>query len=248
MRIAAWEIAFSPVPAAATVVAMIVFSALGGWQFDRAAQKRALEATYRERLAAAPLDLNIAHAPCASGSGDWRRAVATGHWEPAPQILLDNAVVHGRVGYQVFTLLRLIGHRQGVLVDRGWVPAPMYREVAPVVDIGDAEAVVHGTLAPVPFSGLGAQGEIDASLGKALFRVERLDMPLLSSALGIDLLSCTLRLDPEAPQGYVRDWALPGLGAARHVAYALQWYAFGIIAFGIYLLLHVKRVPPDEVR
>ena len=241
VRLGKWHLRFAPVPLAATLGAALVFAALGYWQLDRAAQKRALEAVYRERAAAAPLDLNAALAPCADGRADWRRVVAEGRWAPARQVILDNSVMHGRVGYEVFTLLALAGSKRGVLVDRGWVPAPAYRSVAPVVTLEASVAIVHGIAAPVPFSGLGAQADPDTSLGPQLLRVERVDLGVLGAALGTPLLDCTIRLDAAAPAGYAREWRAPGLDPARHVAYALQWFAFAAIAVGIYLLLHVER-------
>ncbi|MBI4692562.1 MAG: SURF1 family protein [Gammaproteobacteria bacterium] len=238
-----WTIRFALVPAAATLGAAVVFSALGYWQLDRAAQKRSLEAVYRERAVAAPLDLNAALAPCADGKADWRRVIAEGRWARGPQVLLDNAVLRGRVGYEVFTLLELAGAKRGVLVDRGWVPAPAYRSEAPDVALEAGETIVHGIAAPVPFSGLGAVPDPDASLGPRLLRVERIDLGVLGAALRTALLDCTIRLDPAAPAGYVREWRAPGLDPARHVAYAAQWFAFAAIAVGIYLLLHVERGP-----
>ena len=244
MKLGSWELSFALVPAAATVVAVLVCGALGYWQLDRAAQKRSLAASYRERAAAPPLDLNAALSPCASVDANWRRVVVEGRWAPEHQVLLDNSVVRGQVGYQVYSLLLLTGSSYGVLVDRGWVPAPAYRETAPNVDLAAAPAVVHGIAAPVPFSGLGLAGDVDASLGKGLLRVERVDLGVIAGTLGVNLLQCTIRLDPAAPAGYLRVWpAANALNPARHTAYAWQWFAFAAIAVALYLLLHVKRRP-----
>jgi surfeit locus 1 family protein len=65
----------------------------------------------------------------------------------------------------------------------------------------------------------------------------------LSAALGVALQSRQLLLDPAAPLGYVRDWHVGGMAPTRHLAYALQWWAFGGLALGLYLYMNVRRGP-----
>ena len=50
------------------------------------------------------------------------RVVAHGTYQPQYQLLIDNRVQDGRVGYYVITPLRIGGSNTLVLVNRGWVP------------------------------------------------------------------------------------------------------------------------------
>jgi surfeit locus 1 family protein len=94
----AWAIALAVAGCAAGI-------ALGNWQSERAAQKRAAAA------AVTPASLQ-------------------GELLPKFTILLDNKLHHGRPGYQVVQPLRLAGGKH-VLVNRGWMPAGATRAQLP---------------------------------------------------------------------------------------------------------------------
>jgi cytochrome oxidase assembly protein ShyY1 len=63
----------------------------------------------------------------------------------------------------------------------------------------------------------------------------------LSAALGQPLQSRQLLLEPGQPAGFVRDWHPPGLVAARHLSYAIQWWAFGALALVLYGYMNWRR-------
>jgi cytochrome oxidase assembly protein ShyY1 len=63
----------------------------------------------------------------------------------------------------------------------------------------------------------------------------------LSAALGQPLQSRQLLLNPDQPLGYLRDWHPSGLTAARHLSYAIQWWAFGALALGLYGYMNWRR-------
>src|SRR5512146_2723405 len=107
-------------PALATAVAVVAFVAAGYWQQTRMHEKEALRAQLEAMSRLPPLPL--AALPTAS---DWpslryRPIVAQGRFDAARQILIDNRVRDGRVGYDVVTPLALADGR-AVLVDRGWI-------------------------------------------------------------------------------------------------------------------------------
>jgi len=63
----------------------------------------------------------------------FRQVIAQGVYEARKSIYIDNQVVNGQVGYQVFTPLRLASG-QIVLVGRGWLPVGDSRDVLPSFD------------------------------------------------------------------------------------------------------------------
>ena len=65
----------------------------------------------------------------------------------------------------------------------------------------------------------------------------------LSAALRRPLQSRQLLLNPGQPAGFVRDWHPGGLGAARHLSYAIQWWAFGVLALVLYGYMNWRRSP-----
>ena len=56
-------------------------------------------------------------------------------------------------------------------------------------------------------------------------------------------------LDPGAPDGFERDWrpAL-GFGPERHLGYAVQWFAFALVAVVMLIALNLRPAPPEEER
>jgi len=58
--------------------------------------------------------------------------------------------------------------------------------------------------------------------------------------VGIGVTIC----DPAAPNGYERVWR-PAMqfGPERHLAYAIQWFAFAIVALIIFIALSLRRLP-----
>ena len=53
-------------------------------------------------------------------------------------------------------------------------------------------------------------------------------------------------LDPEADDGYVRQWKPAVMGPNRHLGYAIQWFAFAATAFLIYLVLTLRKPNPND--
>jgi cytochrome oxidase assembly protein ShyY1 len=63
----------------------------------------------------------------------------------------------------------------------------------------------------------------------------------LSALLGRDLRARIILLDPAEPDGYVREWVVPGTTADRHLGYAVQWFAFAALAIAIWGVLGFRR-------
>ena len=216
------------------------FVQLGRWQWHRAAEKQALDARFRagsEQL----IDLGTSSTLALPR---YQRVRARGRFDGAHQFLLDNQSHNGHAGIEALTPLRLEDGRT-LLVNRGWVPWQTMRSQLPQVALQASEPVViTGRLDELPVVGLAlghAAPPEDASWPK-LTSFPR--MPELAEALGKPLESRQLLLDAGEPDGYVRDWQVSGLGATRHMAYALQWWAFAALAVVLYLVLNLRRSPP----
>lgn len=234
-----WSFRPSLATTLATALLLPLLVALGQWQLQRGAQKAGLQAQWTVQAALPPLLIGPGDLPDLRATPG-RRLLVRGDWDTGRQILLDNQVVGGQAGYQVYTPLRLAdGH--AVLVNRGWLPGGARRDVAPDVHLVSRTTLVAGSAAPPPSSGPLARQAMDATLGDGLLRVQQLDIDALSQRLGLTLAPWTLRLDPTAPDGYLRHWQTPGLGAERHRAYALQWFLFAVLLVGLYVGLNLRR-------
>jgi surfeit locus 1 family protein len=52
-------------------------------------------------------------------------------------------------------------------------------------------------------------------------------------------------LDPDQPDGYVRNWAPPGFPPMRHIGYAVQWFGLALALAVIYVVTNFKRAPKE---
>lgn len=248
MRIGRYQFSPGRIPTLATVVLLPVLIGLGFWQLDRAEQRRALEQAYESREERPTVDLNRERAPSADGPP--YNAVAQGRYDADRQLLLDNQTYRGETGYHVLTPVRLRGRDAAVLVDRGWVPAGDSRAELPEVSVPEHPVEVTGYLDDGPPTGIRLGGMAEGETGWPL-RIQYLDFDALEERLGYPLVPSVLRLDPEAPHGYTRDWGpafREGYGPERNQGYALQWFALALALAVIYVTVNTRRMSPDDAQ
>jgi len=227
------------------VVALLALGAvlarLGVWQWQRAAEARAIGERFAAALADAPLTAPPADAD--RESLRFREAELRGEYVPDRQFLLDNMVHDGVAGYHVLTPWRADGGGW-VLVNRGWVPANPDRSVLPSVVLDAAPASVRGRIERLPRPGLDLGG--GAADGRRTAPVEVVEFPTaaeLGRSLRHGVHDYQLLLDAEESAGYVRDWVAPGLSPERHLVYAGQWLllAGGAIAASVVIAIRGRR-------
>jgi surfeit locus 1 family protein len=226
-------------PTLAAVALIGLFIALGIWQLNRAQEKRAMLLQYESLIHQPAIRLRLPVAVPASWR--YRHVKLTGHFTGDRQFLLDNQISRGQVGYHVLTPFRLPDHEGRVLVDRGWVPLGASREILPTVSVTARKVAVRGTVY-VPYGqGYNLGGMATEETGWPL-RVQFVNFKQMSARLGAPLADMIIRLDPKAPYGYRRAWQVVPFGPARHLGYAVQWFAFACALLSIYIVVNVKRV------
>lgn len=201
-----WAVALAAAGCAAGI-------ALGNWQSDRAAQKRAAGA------AVAQVSLR-------------------GVFEPKYTVLLDNKLHRGTPGYEVVQPLRLDGVRY-VVVNRGWIAAGPSRDRLPDVRTPAGEVALTGVrqkrfaqaYAP-PLAPEAAQRE-----GRVW---QNVTLERFAAWSGLVLEPYVVVQHSEAGDGLVRDWPRAGAGVEVHESYALQWYSLAVLSLILFLALNIK--------
>ena len=222
------------VPTLAAIVAIAVFVAAGNWQRGRMNQKLALRAQVEAAEALPP-----AAFPRTDDWAAWRyRAiVATGTFDAARQILLDNKVHGGRAGYEVVTPLALSDGRF-VLVNRGWVAGGATRAELPSVPPPAGTVAVRARVNVPP------AGYLELAHDPVAGPVwQNLDLARYARATGIAVAPVILE-QTAAVAGddtLARDWPAPDLGVDKHRVYMMQWYAFAATAAGLWLYYTLRR-------
>lgn len=220
-------------------MAVSALASLGAWQLRRGHEKQALLDDYAHALAAEPQALTQAPPPRA-GALMWPVAVQ-GRYVAGHDLLLDNQVQDGRVGYDVWTPLQLDDGRFA-LIDRGWIARGTMPDAPP-----EGVQTFKGLLRALPEPGLRLAA--DNCAGSDWPRVveypraadiECLYRPLSPQAIlpGLVLLS------PEAPGGFVRRWQpAQDFPPQRHYGYAVQWFALALTlaVLSLYVLFKSKK-------
>ena len=172
----------------------------------------------------------------------FQRVSVVGQFDAEHQFLLDNRSYEGRPGYEVLTPLHRPNGRV-LLIDRGWVPFTGSRQQLPNIVLEPRGIVtVIGRADDLPSPGL-ASGRAPPSAQESWPKVTAFpSMAQLSTASGIALESRIVLMDPHEQAGYVRDWHPPGMEPIRHWSYAVQWWAFGILAIVLWVVLSSKKV------
>ena len=222
---------------ALTIAAVVLFVRLGLWQWHRAAEKSALLAQFSAGsqsiadLGGRPTDQVPRYA----------QVRVQGSYDSEHQFLLDNISLHARPGFEVLTPLRLQDGRT-LVVNRGWVPLTGTRRQLPDVHLDTrGDVTVAGRLDDLPVVGI-SMGHVPPSNASPWPRLTSFPtMADLAAPLGQPLESRQLLLNPDEASGFVREWQLGGLGPARHLSYAVQWWGFAGLALVLYAYLNWRR-------
>lgn len=236
MRFGSLEFKPGPFPTFITLLLLVVLLWLGFWQLNRAEEKRVFLAEHRNDHGEAVIQLepdlpleSLHHQP----------AMATGHYDPAHQFLLDNKVHEGRVGYQLLTPFRLRGSSVAVLVNRGWIPMQGGREVLPDPRVAEDQREILGRIKiPTNAFMLGEEQPREAWP----YRVQQVDTAALQEELGYPLMPAVLLLDAQQPDGFVRDWDALPFGPERNVGYSVQWFGLALALLIIYLVVNTRKI------
>lgn len=228
-----------------TVLLLPVFIKLGMWQLHRADEKRALmQAAAQGRQSTAPYSAGtIATSP------RYQQITVNGHYDGAHQILLDNMPSNGpssagQPGYRVWTPL-LTDTGEILLVDRGWLPLGVNRQQLPDIAVSEMPRTVVGLLDELPRPGVRAGGAgIVANRWPQVLNYPKYDE--LQSLYPATLATRILLLNADQQDGYQRIWQIDvGFTPERHVAYAVQWFAFAVTLLVVFVAVNLKRSVPD---
>ncbi|MEO8848391.1 MAG: SURF1 family protein [Casimicrobiaceae bacterium] len=214
-----------PTLAAAALVALFLCAAY--WQHARMQGKEVLRAKLEAARAMPAIDLPQQ----VTDWSTWRfQPVAlAGHYDSRHQILIDNRIEQGRVGYHVVTPL-LLHDGRSVLVDRGFVPRGASRSDVPQPAVEAGDVVVHGRIQLpgryLEFGTAAPEGSVWQNLDPARF----------AAATGIAVLPVIIEQDSQdAHDGLVRNWPPPDFGVDTNRSYMLQWIAFAVVVAGLWV-------------
>lgn len=205
----------------------------GNWQFERGMDRRA-ENREIERNFDSPAQPFSNASTMTEEERLWRLFSIKGRFIPTEEILMRNRYHDEQYGFGVATIFRLDDGRR-VWIDRGWVKAGASATTPPtIVPVPDREvtllvryrsdaldAKIRGSF----FASGGAGSQLQKWNEEAAVASERFYFDLV----GGDFV-------PDVPTD------LPGISDGPHIAYAIQWWFFGLLAlFGRFLIAREDR-------
>ncbi|MDB4072502.1 SURF1 family protein [Gammaproteobacteria bacterium] len=204
---------------------VIVFVFLGVWQIERAAHKEGLLQAFNSEQESPPIRLT-------SQSPDWSRVFVDGIFDSSRQILIDNQIHKGKVGYKIFTPFRFDDNKI-VLVDRGWIAQGQSRSDLPQLNILEKKSRIIATVTS-PEQGVLAGSELLTNEWPRVSQTKAVE--IIASAFKEPILDIVLVLDPGSSQItefiQIKPFAITPV---KHYGYAMQWFTMSIVLLGMFL-------------
>jgi surfeit locus 1 family protein len=208
-------------PYALGVLLVIQFGGLGVWQIERGLGKLAQRREFAEEKGFAAWSDGM---PVRS----FQKLEVTGRLDAGHQILLENIIIEDRIGYYVLTPLVLADDAPVLIVNRGWIERTEGGFDPASIAAQSSRVTLHGRAGSLPRAGY-RMGEAFKPGSPWPQTAVYPNLEEVSKALGRDVQPFVLLLDPEDPHGFFRYWAPAEMGPGRHFAYALQWFAMGVV-------------------
>lgn len=243
ISISQYRFAPSLVPTLAALVALALTIHLGTWQKGRAAEKRALQSEYDQRVNLTPLELLTANDISVSAS--YRQATAVGTYDAAGQFFVDNKSEGTTVGYHVITPLRLAAPNTNryVLVNRGFVPRAATYPLPPSVDVPIGEIKAVGMLVNPSSKFLELSGDkVNAISGNVW---QNITVKRYVEQTKRDVVPLILLANP-TDAGLKAQTERPDARVEKHVEYMLTWYSLAVTVSLLWLVLNFKRTQPKS--
>lgn len=230
------------------LLAMAVMAGLGQWQLARLEQRRAANGELLAKLQSDALVITGAALPESPDALEDRLAVVTGTYDFDRQIGVQGQFSEQSPGYWLVTPLRIEGSDKAILVNRGWIPAAAGEQGDWSAFVETPGQPVRGYLQHSRKMPDGSTSVVPVDVLKGWWRV---DIEAIQSQMPYPLLPVSLQVAPDEsrprntlPRRVTVDF---DLSEGSHMIYAIQWYAFALIAGTVYVIILRRRETGADV-
>ncbi len=207
-----------------TLLVLPVLISLGCWQLQRAEEKRQLQAAFNALQHQTPLPLDQLKAAEFNRIPNYSPVELEGVFDNAHSWLLDNKLRVGRVGYEVVTPV-LMDNGISVLVNRGWLPAPLRRSELPTIVPVEGKVRLNATVFRPTDNGL-LESRAESEHWPRV--IVELDNQVAAQTLQREIGALQLRLDSNSVGAFNTDWKTINVRPQKHTGYAVQWFAMAL--------------------
>lgn len=240
IRLAAYQFSPGVLATLVTVVLLYIMISLAFWQLDRAEFKDTLQHKIEQRKNISAVD--IAELPPSIDDRRYLPVRFTGEFDVGRSFLLDNRTIKGRVGYHVFTPVKISNsgnNVKSILIARGFVGMGRSREELPEIASPKGKIEVRGILDLPPPAALILADNIHRSDSWPVV-LQYIDLPELSVILGYELYDMVIWLNENETGSFEYDLPVLNLNAAKNNGYAFQWFAMSLALFIIFIVVNTK--------
>ncbi len=229
--------------AAVFIFAVACYTLLAPWQFDRHEERKAQNAAVQASLATQPRPLaEVLPGEGAPGEGtQWSLVTITGRYLPEAEVVARLRTVQGEPAYEVLTPMRT-DDGSTVLIDRGFVQPDDRVRVPSYPAAPDGEVTVIARARSNEVDPRGRAAFADQSTGGKLHTYS-VSSQVVADAANMDIRPGYFQLVDGQP-GVLGALPLPRTEAGPYFSYALQWIAFGTMAFLGWLYFTVRELRP----
>jgi len=162
-----------------------------------------------------------------------------GKWDSSKQILIDNVISRGIVGYKVLTPLRMKETDQLILVDRGWIKQNTYRDQLPDIKLIQIDEVVSGIL-EIPELGLVLSDDLVSKEWPKISQTKNLGV--IKNEYDENIFPMILLADPTLKNSLEYIKITPtNMTPIKHYGYSAQWFLMFIVLCFMYVWYGYKR-------
>lgn len=220
-----------------TIALAYVMFSLGQWQLSRAQYKDNLQQKIAERKKMPAI--GYSQLPHETDDRIFLPVKLKGSFDAKHSILLDNKVVHGIVGYEIFTPF-MMANGVNILVNRGFVPLGKSRQVLPDFDTPEEILTIQGLMEKAPSKAVFlAEGLHEGDGWPMVFQY--IDITELETKLDYRLMNMIVRLAENEAGGFKYHQPVLSLNSAKNNGYAFQWFAMMTALLIIYIVVNTKK-------
>lgn len=220
-----------------TLLLVPLFVYLGYWQFNRFSEKNKIQLELESRIN----EPTMIHWPLSEDLSTYRyrQLQISGQFLNEHNILLENQIFKGQVGYHVLTPFLVDKEDKICLIDRGFIPQGKTRQDLPPIPAISGKISITAIL---NFPSRKLQLKENAiEFTSWPLRVSNIDLRKLSKIFSSDLCPFILQLNPKDPYGFAIPPLTIPVPASRHLAYAIQWFIMAIAVFIYYLFINIRH-------
>lgn len=214
---------------ALVLLVIIAFGFLSRWQWERAAEKQALNSSMMRARAADPV-------PPVEARAEWTPVVISGTYDPQHEVVVRKRPQDTVNGFWVMT--PLVTDSGAIWINRGWLRA-----------IGNA--MTYPTVPPAPTGEVTVTGmwrpwqKARTTTGLPAGMISDVDPAVLPVPTDLDGY---VQLTKSVPAQLGLDSVLlPEIDDSRNISYAVQWILFALVSIGGWFFF-LRREARDDAR